>query len=101
MTHTFELIVRGGTVVNHDGRGARDRAPLPPCDGITVLGRTVSECYHRVNTYTSEVKRQLIVELLCAAKGTQPEYMSKEEMEWMYAQGDSVVYPKLIRRERS
>jgi len=69
--------------------------------GITVLGRTVSECYHRVNTYTSEVKRQLIVELLCAAKGTQPEYMSKEEMEWMFAQGDSVVYPKLIRRGRS
>jgi hypothetical protein len=41
MTHTFELIVRGGTVVNHDGRGARDRAALPPYDGITVLGRCV------------------------------------------------------------
>ena len=38
--------------------------------GITVLGRNVSECYHRVNTYASEVKRQIIVELLCAAKGT-------------------------------
>ncbi|MDB5922066.1 MAG: class aldolase [Betaproteobacteria bacterium] len=66
--------------------------------GITVLGRTVSECYHRVNSYTSEVKRQLIVELLSAAKGTQPEYITKEEMEWMFSQGDSVVYPKLIRR---
>jgi hypothetical protein len=51
-----------------------------------------------VNSYTSEVKRQLIVELLSAAKGTQPEYVTKEEMEWMFSQGDSVVYPKLIRR---
>ena len=68
--------------------------------GITVLGRDVSECYHRVNTYASEVKRQIIVELLCAAKGTQAEEITREEMEWMFSQGDGVVYPKLIRRER-
>jgi ribulose-5-phosphate 4-epimerase/fuculose-1-phosphate aldolase len=66
--------------------------------GITVLGRDVSECYHRVNVYASEVKRQIIVEQLCAAKGTTPEYISKEEMEWMYSRGDGVVYPKLVRR---
>jgi len=66
--------------------------------GITVLGRTVSECYHRVNVYAAEVKRQIIVELLCAAKGTQAEYLSKEEMEWMFAHGDGVVYPTLIRK---
>ena len=67
--------------------------------GITVLGRTVSECYHRVNVYAAEVKRQIIVELLCAAKGTQPEYLSKEEMAWMFAHGDGVVYPSLIRKD--
>ena len=66
--------------------------------GITVLGRDVSECYHRVNVYASEVKRQLIVELLCAAKSTRPEYISKEDMAWMFSQGDAVVYPKLIHR---
>ena len=65
--------------------------------GITVLGRDVSECYHRVNTYTSEVKRQVIVELISAAKGTTPERISKDDMEWMFSQGDAVVYPKLIR----
>jgi ribulose-5-phosphate 4-epimerase/fuculose-1-phosphate aldolase len=69
--------------------------------GITVLGRNVSECYHRVNVYHAEVKRQLMVELLCAAKGTTPDYLSREEMEWMYARGDSVVYPQLIRRDRT
>jgi len=68
--------------------------------GITVLGRNVSECYHRVNVYHAEVKRQIMVEMLCAAKGTQPEYLSKEEMEWMYSRGDGVVYPQLIRRDR-
>jgi ribulose-5-phosphate 4-epimerase/fuculose-1-phosphate aldolase len=68
--------------------------------GITVLGRNVSECYHRVNVYHAEVKRQIMVEVLCAAKGTRPEYLSKEEMQWMYARGDGVVYPQLIRRGR-
>jgi ribulose-5-phosphate 4-epimerase/fuculose-1-phosphate aldolase len=69
--------------------------------GITILGRNVSECYHRVNTYHAEVKRQFMVELLCAAKGTTPEYMSKQDMEWMFSQGDSVVYPQLVRRDRA
>lgn len=69
--------------------------------GITVLGRTVSECYHRVNVYHAEVKRQIMVELLCAAKGTQPDYLSKEAMEWMFARGDGVVYPQLVRRDRA
>jgi ribulose-5-phosphate 4-epimerase/fuculose-1-phosphate aldolase len=67
--------------------------------GITVLGRDVSECYHRVNVYASEVKRQIIVELMCAAKGTTPEYLSKQEMEWMFSRGDGVVYPSLIRKK--
>jgi len=42
--------------------------------------------------------RQIIVELLCAARGTRPEYISKEEMEWMFSRGDGVVYPELIHR---
>ena len=66
--------------------------------GITVLGRDVSECYHRVNVYHAECRRQIMVESLCAAKGTQPEYLKKEEMEWMFSRGDGVVYPKLIRK---
>lgn len=67
--------------------------------GITVLGRNVSECYHRVNVYAAEIKRQIIVELLCAAKDTQPEFISKQEMAWMFGQGNGVVYPQLIRRD--
>ena len=41
-----------------------ERADKAARHGITVLGRTVSECYHRVNVYAAEVKRHIIVELL-------------------------------------
>jgi ribulose-5-phosphate 4-epimerase/fuculose-1-phosphate aldolase len=68
--------------------------------GFTVLGRTVSEAYHRTNVLVSEVNRNVMVELLCAAKGSQPDYLSKEEMEWMYQRGDAVVYPQLVRRAK-
>src|SRR3546814_4734629 len=61
--------------------------------GFTVLGRTVSECYHRTNVLVSEVKRNIIVETLSGLHKTSPEYLSRQDMEWMFARGDSVVYP--------
>jgi ribulose-5-phosphate 4-epimerase/fuculose-1-phosphate aldolase len=66
--------------------------------GFTVLGRTLSEAYHRTNVLVSEVKRNIIAETLAAAKGAKPEYLSDEDMKWMFKQGDKVVYPALIRR---
>jgi len=63
--------------------------------GFTVLGRTVSECYHRVNTLAAEVKRIILAELLAAARGTRPDYISKEDMETMFRHGDAVMYPKV------
>jgi ribulose-5-phosphate 4-epimerase/fuculose-1-phosphate aldolase len=66
--------------------------------GFTVLGRTLSEAYHRTNVLVSEVKRNIIAETLAAAKGTQPEYLTDEEMQWMFKHGDNVVYPTLVRR---
>jgi ribulose-5-phosphate 4-epimerase/fuculose-1-phosphate aldolase len=65
--------------------------------GFTVLGRSVAEAYHRTNVLVSEVKRNVIVETLSAVKGTTPEYLSREEMEWMFKRGDAVVYPKLVK----
>jgi ribulose-5-phosphate 4-epimerase/fuculose-1-phosphate aldolase len=68
--------------------------------GFTVLGRTVSEAYHRTNVLVSEVKRNIIAETLSLARGTRPEYLSNEEMEWMFKQGDAVVYPTVVRGAR-
>lgn len=67
--------------------------------GFTVLGRTVSEAYHRTTVLCAEVKRNIIVEQLAAARGSTPEYLSKEDMAWMMARGDAVVYPTLIKTQ--
>ena len=44
------------------------------------------------------MKRNIMIELLCAAKGTKPDYISKEDMAWMFGRGDDVVYPQVIRK---
>jgi len=67
--------------------------------GFTVLGRTVSEAYHRTNVLVSEVKRNIIVETLSAVRGTRAEYLSREDMAWMFERGDAVVYPEAKREE--
>jgi L-fuculose-phosphate aldolase len=67
--------------------------------GFTVLGRNVSECYHRVNVLTSEVKRNIIAEQLAAARGTKPEYLTMDEMKRMFEHGDAVMYPEVARNQ--
>lgn len=66
--------------------------------GFTVLGRTVSEAYHRTCVLCSEVKRNIIVETLCAATGNKAEYITDEELAYMASHGDAVLYPGLIKR---
>lgn len=65
--------------------------------GFTVLGRTVSECYHRVCILAAEVKRIILAELIGAARGVKPDTLTQEEMEWMYRHGDAVMYPQVKR----
>jgi ribulose-5-phosphate 4-epimerase/fuculose-1-phosphate aldolase len=66
--------------------------------GFTVLGRTVSEAYHRTNVLVSEVKRNIIAETLAKLnKAGQVDYLSDAEMKWMFDRGDNVVYPSVIR----
>ncbi len=65
--------------------------------GFTVLGRTVSEAYHRTCVLVSEIKRNIIVEQLCAANGKTPEYITDKELEHMFERGDQVMYPKASR----
>jgi len=65
--------------------------------GFTMLGRTLSEAYHRACVLVSEVKRNIIVETLCAVTGKTPEYLSKEQLAYMAEHGDTVMYPGLIK----
>jgi ribulose-5-phosphate 4-epimerase/fuculose-1-phosphate aldolase len=73
---------------------ARTNCIIMKRHGFTVLGRNASECYGRTNVLVGEVKRNILAEQLAAARGTSPEYLSKEEIETMFRHGDAVMYPK-------
>ena len=62
--------------------------------GITTLGRNVSEAYHRLNSLTAEIRRNVAAELLALAKGSTPQYRSQAEIESMYRFAESIIYPK-------
>ena len=68
--------------------------------GITTLGRNVSEAYHRLNTLTSEVRRNVMVEMLSVARGTTGQYLTDEEIQWMHAHAEDVIYPERSGRPR-
>ena len=61
--------------------------------GVTTLGRTVSEAYHRLNTLTSEVRRNCLVEMLSSLKSSEPSYLGQEAVDWMYQYADRIIYP--------
>lgn len=61
--------------------------------GLTAVGRNISEAYHRLNTFTAEVRRCIEAEQLAALQGTRPAYRSQAEMEEMYRFAERVIYP--------
>jgi len=61
--------------------------------GVTALGRTISEAYHRLNTLTSEVRRTVLAEQLAAGAGTAVHYLAADAVQWMYRYAESVIYP--------
>lgn len=61
--------------------------------GVTTLGRTVSEAYHRLNTLTSEVRRNVLAVQLAAAAATPIHALAADAVEWMYRYAESVIYP--------
>ena len=62
--------------------------------GVTTLGRTISEAYHRLNTLASEVRRIALAERLAAAARTEEvHYLAPDAVDWMYRHAESVIYP--------
>jgi ribulose-5-phosphate 4-epimerase/fuculose-1-phosphate aldolase len=61
--------------------------------GVTTLGRSVSEAYHRLNTLASEVRRNILSERLAAIRGTETHYLAQDAVDWMYRYAESVIYP--------
>ncbi|MGB7181882.1 MAG: class II aldolase/adducin family protein [Burkholderiaceae bacterium] len=62
--------------------------------GVTSLGRNLSEAYHRLNSFTSEVRRNIAAEQLAAIKGTNVQYRSREEIDEMHRFAEQIIYPK-------
>ncbi|MEE2803014.1 MAG: class II aldolase/adducin family protein [Pseudomonadota bacterium] len=61
--------------------------------GVTTMGRTLSEAYHRLTAFTSEVRRVILAEQLAAIKGSSVQYRSAEEINQMYRLAEQVIYP--------
>ena len=61
--------------------------------GVTTLGRTISEAYHRLNTLASEVRRTARAVELAASAGTDIHYLAPDAVDWMYRYAESVIYP--------
>jgi ribulose-5-phosphate 4-epimerase/fuculose-1-phosphate aldolase len=62
--------------------------------GITALGRTTSEAYHRLNSFTSEIRRNIAAENLAAIKGTKPLYRDDAEIAMMHQHAEAIIYPE-------
>lgn len=61
--------------------------------GVTTLGRTISEAYHRLNTLASEVRRNVLALQLAAMAGTDVHDLATDAVDWMYRYAESVIYP--------
>lgn len=61
--------------------------------GLTTLGRSLSEAYHRLNTLTSEIRRNILAERLGAIRGADVHFLAQDAVEWMYRYAESVIYP--------
>lgn len=61
--------------------------------GVTTLGRSVSEAFHRLNTLASEVRRVILAEQLAALRGREVHYLASDAVDWMYRYAESVIYP--------
>ena len=73
--------------------------------GVTSLGRTISEAYHRLNSFTAEVRRNIEAEHLAAIKGTTPLYRSEAEIALMHKHAEAIIYPtraeKVMKEEKA
>lgn len=66
--------------------------------GVTTLGATVAEAYHRLNTLVAEVRRIAQAEALAAAAGTEVAYLAPEAVEFMYRNARNLMYASRDRQ---
>ena len=72
---------------------ARTNSLVMENHGLTTLGRSLSEAYHRLNTLTSEMRRNVLAEQLAALRGADVHALAPDAVDWMYRHAESVIYP--------
>jgi ribulose-5-phosphate 4-epimerase/fuculose-1-phosphate aldolase len=65
--------------------------------GVTTLGATLAEAYHRLNTLAAEVRRVITAETLAAQAGTEVHYLAPDAVDYMYAHAGDLL---LASRDR-
>lgn len=63
-----------------------------PNHGVTTLGGTMSEAYHRMTTLAAEVSRIICAGQVARAWGRTVRYVSEAETDEMYAAGRAVIH---------
>lgn len=59
----------------------------------------MSEAYYRLNTLTSEVRRNVVTLMLSRVTGGEPEFMRRDEIECMHQFAEDVIYPSPNKEE--
>src|SRR5258708_19235128 len=66
---------------------------IMPRHGFTVLGRTVSEAYHRTNELAAEAKRNTLVAMMTAGRNVTPASLSLGEVARGFRHGHTLLAP--------
>jgi ribulose-5-phosphate 4-epimerase/fuculose-1-phosphate aldolase len=66
--------------------------------GVTTLGATLAEAYHRLNTLAAEVRRIAMAEGLAAHAGTEVHYLAPDAVEWMYGHAQELLFAARDRK---
>jgi ribulose-5-phosphate 4-epimerase/fuculose-1-phosphate aldolase len=66
--------------------------------GVTTLGSTLAEAYHRLNTLAAEIRRVIQAEMLARAAGTDVAYLASDAVEFMYRNSRELQYASRDRQ---
>jgi L-fuculose-phosphate aldolase len=66
--------------------------------GVTTLGATPGEAFHRLNTLAAEIRRVMQAEMLARAAGTEVAYLAPDAVEFMYRNARELQYASRDRQ---
>src|SRR5437879_1851103 len=66
--------------------------------GVTTLGATPPEAYHRLNTLAAEIRRVMQAEMLARAAGTEVAYLAPDAVDFMYRNANDLQYASRARQ---